>query len=224
MEGGLGGDSATCSALSWLLVLSLLPTKMLDPSGVVSPVGGLVYVLGPCGSLQQILLWGSPATATPTGFYSQSFWSFISLCWNPGLCGLSHSPVVPPGLSACKCGTPSLPATASPSLPASALPSLSSSCHLAFSPLHPGYPSLPLLLVWLTVCSLTPWLLDFHTVWFSGSSGYFLFLNLLLSFFWLCKEAKCIYLRLHLGWKSSEDWIFNTWSMPTKCCCKRLIL
>ena len=32
-------------------------------------------------------------------------------------------------------------------------------------------------------------------------SGYFLFLNLLLSFFWLCEEAKYIYLHLHLGQK-----------------------
>ena len=30
---------------------------------------------------------------------------------------------------------------------------------------------------------------------------FFLFFNLLLSF-WLCKEAQCVYLRLHLGWKS----------------------
>ena len=30
----------------------------------------------------------------------------------------------------------------------------------------------------------------------------FFALNLLLSFFWLCKEAQCIYLHLHLGWKS----------------------
>ena len=45
---------------------------------------------------------------------------------------------------------------------------------------------------------LTPWLLDFHTVQFSGSCGYFLFLNL-LSFFWLCEETKYIYLCLHLG-------------------------
>ena len=29
----------------------------------------------------------------------------------------------------------------------------------------------------------------------------FLFSNLLLSFFWLCKEAQCIYLCLHLGQK-----------------------
>ena len=42
----------------------------------------------------------------------------------------------------------------------------------------------------------------FHTVQFSVSSGGFLLLNLLLSFFWLCEEAQCVYLRLHLGWKS----------------------
>ena len=73
---------------------------------------------------------------------------------------------------------------------------------LATSPLHPGGPSLPLLLVWMSVSSLTPWLSTFHTVQFSDSSGCFLFLNLLLSFFCLCEEAKCIYLRLRLGQKS----------------------
>ena len=46
----------------------------------------------------------SLTTATPIGFYSQRFCSFLFPCWNPGLCGLSHSPVVLPGLSACKCG------------------------------------------------------------------------------------------------------------------------
>ena len=45
--------------------------------------------------------------------------------------------------------------------------------------------------------SLTPWLLDFYIIQFSGSSDYFLFLNLLS--FLLCKEAKCIYLCVHLG-------------------------
>ena len=34
------------------------------------------------------------------------------------------------------------------------------------------------------------------------SSGCFLFLNLLLSFFWLCEEAQCVYLHLHLVQKS----------------------
>ena len=45
----------------------------------------------------------------------------------------------------------------------------------------------------LNVCSFfNLWLSYFRIVQFSGSSGYFLFLNL-LSFFWLCKEAKCRY-------------------------------
>ena len=38
----------------------------------------------------------------------------------------------------------------------------------------------------------------------------FLVFKLLLSFFWLCEEAQCVYLGLHLGWKSnsnsSENW------------------
>ena len=35
----------------------------------------------------------------------------------------------------------------------------------------------PLLPVWVSVSSLSPWWLDFHAVLFSGSSGCFLFLN-----------------------------------------------
>ena len=68
--------------------------------------------------------------------------------------------------------------------PPPCLPWSSSYCFV--SPLHPGCPSPPLLPVWMKVSSLTPWLSDFHPVRFSGSSGYFLFLNL-LSFFWLCE-------------------------------------
>ena len=67
----------------------------------------------------------------------------------------------------------------------------------------PSCPSLPLPPVWMNVSSLTLWLSDFHRVWFSVSSG-FLFLNL-LSFFWLCEEAQCVYLCLHLGQKSHWD-------------------
>ena len=66
----------------------------------------------------------------------------------------------------------------------------------------PHCPSPPFLPAWMIVSSSTPWLSDFHTVQFSGSSGYFLFLNLLLTFFWLCKEVQCVYLCLHLGRKS----------------------
>ena len=66
----------------------------------------------------------------------------------------------------------------------------------------PCCPSPTLLLVWMNVSSLTPWLPDFHTVHFSVSSELFLFLNLLLSSFWLCEEEQCVYLHLHLGQKT----------------------
>ena len=68
---------------------------------------------------------------------------------------------------------------------------------IAASPLHLGCLSALLLTVWLNVSSLIPWLLDFHTAWFSGISGYYSFLNLLLSF-QLCEEAKYICLWPHL--------------------------
>ena len=49
------------------------------------------------------------------------------------------------------------------------------SCWPGLLPLHPSCPSPPLLPVWYF---LTPWLSDFHTVQFSGSSGCFCF--------WIC--------------------------------------
>ena len=36
--------------------LPLLPTNKFGPDGAVSRVGGFVYILGPCGSLQRTLL------------------------------------------------------------------------------------------------------------------------------------------------------------------------
>ena len=65
----------------------------------------------------------------------------------------------------------------------------------------------------MNVSPLTPWLSDFHTVWFCVSSGCFLFLNLLLSLLWLCEEQQCIYLCLHVGWKSITHffWIAHSW-------------
>ena len=49
----------------------------------------------------------SPAASTPTSVFSQRFEALFSPSWNSGLRGLSCSPVVPPGLSTCKCGTTS---------------------------------------------------------------------------------------------------------------------
>ena len=72
--------------------------------------------------------------------------------------------------------------------------------------------ALPVWLFWLTV-SLIPWLSEFHAVWFSSTSGCLLILDWLLSIFWLCKEMKDFYLRLHLGqncllgfFKGSKEW------------------
>ena len=70
-------------------------------------------------------IFPTTATPTPTGFYSPRFWGFISLGWNPGLCGLSHSPVVPSSLFAWKCGNSwsTSPHFICLSPPAAALPS-----------------------------------------------------------------------------------------------------
>ena len=187
---GLRGSNVACSALCWFSVTSPATHKQIGPFWCWFP-GGLVCVhsrtlwVSPANSPMRLGV--SPTIATPTYFFSQKFWGFISVHWNPGLRGLSHSPVVPPGLSTCKCRT-----------------TWSTSCLLAVCPLHPGCSSLTLLPVWLNVSSLTPRLLDFQTVQFSGSFGCFLFLNWLLSFFWLCEEAKWFYLHLHLGQKSKR--------------------
>ena len=164
-------------------------------------------MLIPCGSVcvHSRTLWVSPinspvrltvslTTTTSTVFTAKGFeklWNPCAVCLTPQL----FLPVYPHT----NVGPRSLPAA---TLPTSVL--------LARNPLRLCCLSLPLLLVWMNVSSLTPWLSDFYTVLFSGSSGCFLFFNLLLSFFWLCEEAKCIYLHLHLGQKSVKL-IFKEW-------------
>ena len=54
---GQRGNSAACSALAPLSVMSLTSHSGLCPLGTDSQGGGLVYVLGLCESLQQTLLW-----------------------------------------------------------------------------------------------------------------------------------------------------------------------
>ena len=166
-------------------------------------MGGFVYILGPCGSLQWTLLWVWEFLPLPQThrFFQSEVWGFISPCWNPGLRSLSQSPVVPPSLSPHKCGTIHSN---------SCCLAQSSTGHLTMSPHHPSCLSPPLLPVWKNVSSLTPWLSDFHTVRFYVISGCFLFLNLLLPFFWVCEEAQCIvYLHFHIGQKSDKGRILK---------------
>ena len=110
----VGGVREGTVPLSWLLAsfqsLPPLPTSKLGPSGAASRVGGCVCVcsrtLWVCPTSSPVRLGVSPtAASTPTGVFSQRFGGFIFLSQNPGLHGLSCFPVVPPGLSACKCGT-----------------------------------------------------------------------------------------------------------------------
>ena len=104
------------------------------------------------------------------------------------MCGLSHSPVVPPSLSAYKCGT-----------------ACSTFCHLACS--SPPAVALPQVLsapptglgecfFFISLVVGLPYSSIFCQFWLL-----FVF-KLLLSFFWLCEDAQCIYLHLHLGQKS----------------------
>ena len=143
MGEGLRGSNGACSTLCQVSVTQLLTIK-LGPSSADSQVGGLLHTLGPCGSLQWALLWGWEFLLLPQPpqvFSSQRFWVFISLRWNPGLHGLSCFPVVPPSLSAHKCGT---------ALSASCCLTWSISCRLAC----PGPPAAALarvLSTWLPV-------------------------------------------------------------------------
>ena len=143
--------------------------------------------------------------------------SFFCCCLNPHRCFQSEVwGFISPGIGTLGCSvclTPQLflPVylhvnVGPPCPPATALPTQTSSCCLTAHPLCPSCLSPPLLPVWINVSSLTPWLSDFHTVWFSVSSGCFLLLILLLSFFWLCEEAQCVYLHFHLGQKSQDSY------------------
>ena len=132
------------------------------------------------------------ATSTPTGVFNQRFEALFPRAGALG-CVVCFTPL--PFLPVYLCATvglQGLPATTLWSLLACSLvcPVAQSTTslgplaarRLAESPLCPGCPSPPLLLVWINVSSLSPWLLDFHTVRFSVSSGCFSFLNCCPSF------------------------------------------
>ena len=167
--------------------LPLLTTSKLGPSGADSHVGGFVYVLGLHGSFQQ-RLGVSPNCHDPHRFLQPEVLRLYFPMLKPCFVRSVSLPSYFFRFVTHKCGTAG-----------------STSHRLATSPLHPGYLSLPLLPVWMTISSVAPWLLDSNIVWFSGGPGCFF-----LFFHWLCEEAKCVYLHLHFGWK------YNTLSFTCK--------
>ena len=179
---GPKGNNATCSALCQLSVTSATTHKQIGPFwcwflGEWVCVCSRTLCVSPMNS--PVRLGVSPTNSTPTSFSVRGFEDLFPRTRTLGCVG---------------CLAPQL------SLPVY-LPMWD---YLVCQPLpcHESSPhsclSLPLLLVWMNVSSLTPWLSDFHIVQFSVSSGCFLFLNLLL-FFSLCEVAECI----HLWWKNS---------------------
>ena len=200
---GEGSEREQCHLLSSRPACSHFPQANCALSGADSHMGGFVYVLWPNGPLQQTLLWDwefSPATAIPTDFHSQRLslklpmlkpWVLPSVLYPVCSSQLIHAQMWDGPVSQPLLHPHSLPSCQAPSLPC---------C-----------PSPPLLPVWMNVSSLSPWLSDFHTSSITRNTssiscqfwlGFFcLFLNYLLSSFWLCEEAQCVYLCLHLGQK-----------------------
>ena len=134
-----------------------LPTSKLGPTGTSSRIGGPVYVLGPCASLQMnspVKLEVSPPNTTSTDFYSQRFEALVSPAGTLG-CVVR---LVPQLLLLVY-----LQANVGPPAPLGLL-----SCHMSSLPQLPiSAPPTSL----GDVSSLTLWLSDFYTVQFSGSSA-----------------------------------------------------
>ena len=132
-----------------------LPTNKLGPSGADSLVGGFVYVLGPCG-LSNVLSCEAGSFSChhkPHRIFHSEVLRFYFTTLEPWIVW-------------------------SVSLPSWSFRFIHMQMwdHLVQQPLPccesslPSCPSAPLLLVWMNVSSLTPQVLDFHKVLFSGNS------------------------------------------------------
>ena len=189
--------------------LPLPPTIKLGPSGAASQVGGFV-----CEA-------GSFSHCSPNlhRCFQSEVWGFIYPCCSPGLRGLLCSPVVPPSLSMRECGASG---SASHLLVGSVSCSLACPVPQSATSLGPPVATLPRVLpAWLPV-SAPPIGLDecfFFISWVVGlpyssifcQFQWFFVFKLLLSFFWLCEEAECVYLHFLLGRKlSSFRFFLNT--------------
>ena len=204
---------APLSASFWSLPPLL--TSKVGPSGAVSCVGRFVYILGPCVSLQWTFLLRlevSPtATSTPKGFSISGLSLYFPSLEPWGVWSVSLPLCSSWFIWAQMWSTGS----ASHRLAGSASCSLLTSCSLA----HPAPQSTTSLgppatvLTWVLSAQLrvsTPptgldecFFFNSLVVGLPYSSIFcqfwLFFVFKLLSFFWLCKKAQCVYLCLHLG-------------------------
>ena len=179
-----------------------LPTIKLGPSGADSRVGGLVHALGPCGSLQQPLLWGWEFLL----LLPQLLWVFsirgLRLYFpEPWVSGLLRSPLFVPVYICTNVGQQSLAVTTLWGLLAAAWPAPLHNppplwvlqpppCHESCAPRLPvSAPPTGLdeCVFFISLVVGLPYSSIFSQFWL-------FFVFKLLSFFWLCEEAQCVYL------------------------------
>ena len=129
----------------------------------------------------------------PHRCFQSVVWGFLSLHWKSGLHGLSPGPPAAPSSASYNFAHPTPQSATLLGLPAATLPRVLST-RLPISSPPTGQDEcffFNSLVVGLPYSSI------FCQFWL------FLVYKLLFSFFWLWGEAQCVYLHLHLGWKSS---------------------
>ena len=196
--------------------LPLLPTIKLGPSGAGSRVGGLVYVLGPCGSLQQPLLWGWEfllLPPQPPRVFSLRGLRLYLPALEPWFAWSALLPAVPPGLSMRECGVTGRysPHCLPSSPPLWVRPSRFICANVGLqgllvvrllAPFVPHSASLgpatatrvlPALAAHLHPSYQSGWMFIFYLLGV-GPPCRSIFCQL-----WLCEEAQCVYLHCHLG-------------------------
>ena len=192
---GLRRRNGACSTLCQFSVTSLTTHNQIGlfwccfPSGWVCVHSRPLWV-SPMNS--PVRLGVSPAAAsTPTGVFSQCFEALFSHAGTLG-CVLCH-PVHQLLLCWPAAALPTLLHNPPPCWVCQLLPCGKSPPPAAH--LWPSYQSGWMLLLYLLGVGL-PYSSIFCQFWL------FFVLKLFLSFFCLCEEAQCVYLHLHLGWKS----------------------
>ena len=171
MGEGLRGSNGARSTLHWLSIFHSTTHNQTGPLWCWFPSRWACARPRPLWvspTTSPMRLGVSPAAApTPTGIFNQRFEALFPHTGAPG-CSVCFAPCRLSGLSVCECGAAGNPSgqTACPICPTLRQ---SQSHHGNASPLRPGCPSLPLLLVWMNVYFLFPWcrtssLFDFLSV------------------------------------------------------------